>query len=157
MTRRKDTRSNWVTVQILPKCRFKCFRRQSVVDSCIAGFKELEAFGFEFGVMAFPLDHVHLSLNLPKKYSLSNSIGMLKSRSARVIFIEHPGFRKRYPRGSFWSQYEHHQSIGHKSKEEAENYILSQMKHHNVSVIDDRQQKLFSAERGYGNARAQRA
>jgi len=154
MTRRLDTRNNWITVQILPKCRFKCFRRQSVIDSCIKGFKELEAFGFEFGEMAFPLDHVHLSMNLPKNYSLSSAIGMLKSHSAKIIFAEHPGFRNRYPRGSFWSQYEHHQSIGWKSKEDAENYIRSQLKHHNVSIIDDRQQRLtsFAAERGYVNA-----
>lgn len=144
MTKTIDTRNNWITLQILPKCRYKCFRRQSVIDSCIAGFKELEAFGLEFGEMAFPLDHAHLSLNLPKKYSLSDAIGMLKSHSAKIIFAEHPGFRKRYPRGSFWSQYEHHQSIGWKSKEDAENYIRSQMRHHNVAIIDDRQQKIIS-------------
>ena len=148
MTKTIDTRNNWITLQILPKCRFKCFRRQSVIDSCIAGFKELEAFGFEFGEMAFPIDHAHLSLNLPKKYSLSDAIGMLKSHSAKIIFAEHPGFRKRYPRSSFWSQYEHHQSIGWKSKEDAENYIRNQMRHHNVAIIDDRQQKItsFAAE-----------
>ena len=148
MTRKKDTRHNWMTLQILPKCRFKCFRKQSVIDSCIAGFKELEAFGFEFGEMAFPVDHAHLSLNLPKKYSLSDAIGMLKSHSAKLIFTEHPGFRKRYSRGSFWSQYEHHQSIGWKSKEDAEDYIRNQLNHHNVKIVDDKQQRLstFAAE-----------
>ena len=144
-----DTRNNWVTFQFVTKCRYKCFRRQSVIDSCIAGFKELEAFGFEFGVMEFPLDHTHLSLNLPKKYSVQDALIMLKGHSAKRIFAEHQGFRKRYPRNSFWSQYEHHQSIGWKSKEDAENYIRNQLKHHNVTIIDDRQQKLqlFVAER----------
>jgi len=117
-----------------------------VIDSCTSGFKELEAFGFEFGEMGFPLNHAHLSLNLPKKYSVSTAIGMLKSYSAKRIFIEHPGFRKRYPRGSFWSQYEHHQSAGYKDKEGAENYIRNQLKHHNVRIIDDRQQRLLAAE-----------
>ena len=117
-----------------------------MIDSCTSGFKELEAFGFEFGEMGFPLNHAHLSLNLPKKYSVSTAIGMLKSYSAKRIFIEHPGFRKRYPRGSFWSQYEHHQSAGYKDKEGAENYIRNQLKHHNVRIIDDRQQRLLAAE-----------
>ena len=144
MTRATDTRNNWITLQILPKCRYKCFRRQSVIDSCIAGLKELEAFGFEFGEMAFPIDHAHLSLNLPKKYSMQDALIMLKGHSAKKIFAEHPGFRNRYPRGSFWSQYEHHQSIGWKSKEDAENYIRSQLAHHKVSIIDDRQNKLTS-------------
>src|SRR3989344_4747805 len=154
MTRATDTRNNWITLQILPKCRYKCFRRQSVIDSCIAGFKELEAFGFEFGEMAFPIDNAHLSLNLPKKYSLQDALIMLKGHSAKKIFAEHPGFRKRYPRSSFWSQYEHHQSTGHKDKEAAEAYIRSQLAHHNVKIIDDRQQRLstFTVERGYVNA-----
>jgi REP element-mobilizing transposase RayT len=142
MTRRLDTRNNWITLQILPKCRYKCFRRQSVIDTCIAGFKELEAFGFEFGEMAFHIDHVHLSMNLPKRYSVQDALIMLKDHSAKRIFAKHSGFRKRYPRGSFWSQYEHHQSIGWKSKEDAENYIRNQLAHHNVKIIDDRQQRL---------------
>ncbi len=68
MTRRNDTRNNWMTFQFVTKCRYKCFRKQSVIDSCIAGFKELERFGFEFGEMGFPLDHAHLALNLIKLY-----------------------------------------------------------------------------------------
>ena len=153
MTRKPDTRNNWVTLQFVTKCRYNCFRRQSVIDSCVAGIKELEASGFEFGAMNFPLNHAHLSVNVPKKYSVSNAIGMIKSRSAKRIFAEHPGFRKRYQRGNFWSQYEHHQSTGHKDKEASDNYIRNQLKHHNVKIIDDRQQRLsvFTAERGYVN------
>ena len=154
MTRKKDTRNNWITLQFVTKCRYNCFRRQSVIDSCIVGFRELEAFGFEFGEMGFPFDHLHISLNLPKKYSMQDAIIMLKDHSAKRIFAEHPGFRKRYPRGSFWSQYEHHQSTGHKDKEAAEAYIRNQLAHHKVQIIDDRQQRLstFTAERGYVNA-----
>lgn len=139
---KSDTRNNWLTFQFVTKCRYKCFRRQSVIDSCIAGFKELEKLGFEFGEMGFPVNHTHLSLNLPKKYSVSVAIGMLKSYSAKKIFEEHHGFRKRYPKGSFWSQYEHHQSTGHKDKAEADTYIKNQLAHHNVRIIDDRQKRL---------------
>jgi REP element-mobilizing transposase RayT len=148
MTRRFDSRSNWVVFQFLPKCRYKCFRRQSVIDTCIAGFRELEAFGFEFGVMEFPVDHVHLSVNVPKCYSLQDADIMLKGHSAKRIFAEHPGFRKRYPRGSFWAGYEHHESMGRQTREEAENYIRNQLKHHGVTIIDDRQKRLsqFAAE-----------
>lgn len=154
MTRKKDTRNNWITLQFVTKCRYNCFRRQSVIDSCVEGFRELEAFGFEFGEMGFPLNHSHISLNLPKKYSLQDALIMLKDHSAKRIFAEHPGFRKRYPLGSFWSQYEHHQSTGHKDKESAESYIRNQLAHHNVKIIDDRQKRLsaFTAERGYVNA-----
>ena len=137
-----------MTFQFVTKCRYNCFRRQSVIDTCIAGFKELESFGFEFGEMGFPLNHAHLALNLPKKYSVHDALVMLKNHSAKRIFAEHPGFRKCYPRNSFWSQYEHHQSTGYKDKEDAENYIRNQLKHHDVKIIDDRQQRLptFTAE-----------
>ena len=144
----EDTRNNWVVLQFLPKCRYKCFRRQSVVDSCTAGFKELERFGVEFGEFGFSVDHVHLSINIPKEYSLQDAEIMLKSYSAKRIFAEHPGFRKRYPRGSFWAGYEHHESAGRKDRDEAEDYIRNQLKHHGVSIIDDRQQHLstYTAE-----------
>ena len=136
--RKKDTRSNWVVLQFLPKCRYRCFRKQSVVDTCIRAFKEFEALGFEFGVFGFPVNHVHFSVNIPKRYSIEVAEIMLKSRSAKRIFEEHPGFRKRYPRGSFWSGYEHHESAGRRDREDAEAYIRAQLKHHDVEIIDDR-------------------
>lgn len=54
----------------------------------------------------------------------------------------HPGFRKRYPRRSFWSGYEHHESTGLKNLEESSNYCRNQQTHHGVVVIDDCQQRL---------------
>ena len=92
--------------------------------------------------MEFPLDHVHLSVNIPKRYSVQGAEIMLKDHSAKRIFAEHPGFRKRYPRGSFWAGYEHHESAGRKDRNEAEDYIRNQLKHHSVSIIDDRQRHL---------------
>lgn len=139
---RIDTRNNWIVFQFLPKCRYKCFRKQSVVDTCTAGFKELEAFGFEFGTFGFALDHMHLSINIPKKYSLLDAEIMLKDHSAKKIFAEHPGFRKRYPRGSFWAGYEHHESTGRMDRKSAEDYIKKQLEHHGVKRIDDKQKKL---------------
>ena len=75
----------------------------------------------------------------------------MKSYTSRCMFETHPGFRKRYPRGSFWSGYEHHQSTGLTNLEESSNYLRDQQRHHNVKIVDDRQQCL-TAERGYGNA-----
>jgi len=55
------------------------------------------------------------------------------------MFERHPGFRKRYPRGSFWSGYEHHQSTGLTSLEESSRYIRDQQRHHNIVVFDQQQ------------------
>jgi len=146
---RNDTRNNWVDFMFVTKCRYNCFLKQSHIDTCTAAFQELEAFGFEFGTFGFAGNHVHFQANVPKKYSVLVAEIMLKSRSSLRMFEKHPGFRKRYPRNSFWSGYEHHESIGRKDFTESTEYILDQERHHNVKVVDDRQQKLhlFTAER----------
>ena len=81
-------------------------------------------------------------MNLPKKYHVRVAQVMLKSWSAKRMFERQSGFRKRFPRGSFWSGYEHHESTGRKNLEESSNYIRDQQRHHNVNVINDVQQKL---------------
>jgi REP element-mobilizing transposase RayT len=114
------------------------------MNDCEAAFKEFESCGFEFGPIGFGGNHTHFRVNVPSKYSVDVVKGMLKSRSSKRIFEKHPNFRKRYPRGSFWSGYEHHESTGVKDMVAADTYIRSQEKHHNVKVIDDVQKKLMS-------------
>ena len=152
----RDTRNNWVTMMFATKCRYNCFLKQSHIDTCVAAFKELEAQGFEFGKFGFGGNHVHFLVNVPKKYSVQNAEIMLKSHSAQRIFAAHSGFRKRYPRGSFWSGYEHHESTGPKDYAASEAYIIDQERHHGIKVIDDRQQKLsvFTAERDAASQQA---
>ena len=146
---RRDTRNNWVTFMFVTKCRYNCFLKQSHIDTCTAAFHDLEAYGFEYGEIGFGGTHVHLRVNVPKNYSVTVAEIMLKSHAAARMFETHPGFRKRYPRGSFWSGYEHHESTGMKDYRAADTYIRNQATHHNITVIDDRQQKLstFAAER----------
>ena len=83
--------------------------------------------------MGFALNHVQFNVDIPKRYSVQDAEILLKRFTAQRIFAEVPGFRKRYPRGSFWSGYEHHQSIGKDSMESAR-YILSQPEHHHVNA-----------------------
>ena len=145
---RRDTRNNWVTMMFVTKYRFNCFLKQSHIETCTQAFRELEASGFKFDELGFAGNHTHFLVNVPKQYSIQAAEIMLKSRSAKRMFEKHPGFRKRYPRGSFWSGYEHHESTGMKDFNASKAYIIDQQKHHNVVVVDDRQQKLgvFTAE-----------
>jgi len=137
-----DTRNNWVTMMFTTKCRYNCFRKQSHIDTCTQAFRDLERFGFEFGEFGFAGVHVHFPVNIPKQYSVEDAEIMLKSYSAKKMFENHPGFRKRYPRGGFWSGYEHHESTGLKNLDESTTYCRDQQRHHGVTVIDDRQQRL---------------
>ena len=131
-----DTRSNWIMFMFVAKCRYNVFRKRSTIKACEAGFKELEAQGFEFGAFGFAGTHVHLAVNVPEKYSMLNAKTMLKTWSARRVFADKPNFRKRYPRGSFWSGYEHHQGFG-ADQAKAMAYIENQQQHHNVEITAD--------------------
>ena len=143
-----DMRNNWVTFMFVTKCRYNCFKKQSHIDTCTAAFHELKAYGFEFREIGFGGNHTHFQVNIPKRYSAEIAEIMLKSRSSRRMFEQHPGFRKRYPRGSFWSGYEHHESTGLKNLDESAAYIKDQSRHHGIVVVDDRQRPLtaFAAE-----------
>jgi len=137
-----DTRNNWVVFMFKTKCGYQCFRKQSHIDTCTAAFREFEGCDLKFGSIGFGGNHVHFRVDIPKRYSVMDVEIMLKSRSAKRMFENHPGFRKRYPRGSFWSGYEHHQATGEQNMEQADNYIQNQQAHHNVTVINDRQTQL---------------
>lgn len=137
-----DTRNNWITMMFVCKCRYNCFGKQSHINTCVEAFKEFEAQGFEFDEIGFGGTHVHFLVNVPKKYSIMSAEIMLKSRSAERMFEQHPGFRKRYPRGSFWSGYEHHQSSGIQNINQARKYIHEQQEHHNIKVINDTQTRI---------------
>ena len=139
-----DTRNNWVTMMFVTHNRYMCFRKQSHIDTCISAFKELERFGFQFGEFGFAGNHVHFQVDIPKRYSIEIAEIMLKSRSAKRMFEDHPGFKKRYPRGGFWSGYEHHASTGLMNLEESSEYLRDQLYHHKVRVIQDGQQRLFN-------------
>ncbi|MGC9308688.1 MAG: transposase [Thermoplasmatota archaeon] len=144
-----DTWNNWVTMMFVTKYRFNCFRKQSHFDTCQQAFRELENLGFIFGDFGFAgTPHVHFPVNIPKRYSVQDAEIMLKSRSAKRMFERHPGFRRRYPRGSFWNGYEHHESTGIINLAESSAYLQGQPGHRGVSVIDDVQQRLlgFTAE-----------
>jgi REP element-mobilizing transposase RayT len=139
-----DTRNNWIDFMFVCKNRYNCLRKQSVLNDCESAFKEFEYCGFRFGPIGFGGNHTHFRVDIPKRYSVVEAEIMLKSRSSKRIFEKHPNFRKRYPRGSFWSGYEHHQSTGLKDIAASDKYILSQEKHHGVKVINDAQKCLFS-------------
>ena len=128
-----DTRNSWHTFMFVAKCRYSVFGKQKTIDACVEGFRELEAPGFELGKVGFAGNHVHFSVNIPKRYSVEDAETMLKSRSSQLIFAKIPNFRKRYPRGSFWSGYEHHESIG-RDREQAEDYIENQPEHHGIDT-----------------------
>ena len=50
------------------------------------------------------LDHVHLLLEIPPKYSVSQIMGYLKGKSALEIFDKHANLKYKYGNRHFWSE-----------------------------------------------------
>jgi len=141
-----DTRNNWVTMLFVTKNRYNCFKKQQYIDTCTQAFHRMERFGYEFGDFGFAWNHVHFQVNIPKRYSIQTAEIMLKSYTSRCMFETHLGFRKRYPRGSFWSGYEHHQSTGLTNLEESSTCLRDQQRHHNLVVAGQQKLPPWSAE-----------
>ncbi len=50
------------------------------------------------------MDHIHLVLEIPPKYSVSEAVGFLKGKSAIRIFDFHLELKRRYWGRHFWSK-----------------------------------------------------
>ena len=50
------------------------------------------------------IDHVHLLLEIPPKYSVSQIMGYLKGKSALEIFDKHANLKYKYGNRHFWAE-----------------------------------------------------
>ena len=87
-----------------PKYRFRVLEKamaktvQFLIKQ-LCGWKKIEI--IESNVQ---IDHVHLLLSIPPKYSISEVVGFLKGKSAIKIFDMHPELKKRYWGRHFWAK-----------------------------------------------------
>ena len=49
-------------------------------------------------------DHIHLCLSIPPKYSVANTVGFLKGKSAIRIHREYLGRQRQYTGFHFWAR-----------------------------------------------------
>jgi putative transposase len=50
------------------------------------------------------VDHIHLLVSIPPKYSVSSFMGYLKGKSALMIFDRHSNLKYKYGNRHFWSR-----------------------------------------------------
>ena len=50
------------------------------------------------------VDHIHLCLSIPPKYSVSNTVGFLKGKSAIRIHREYMGRKRNFTGMHFWAR-----------------------------------------------------
>jgi len=126
-----DRRRSSYHLVFVPKCRYKVFRNPFIKQMAIEFFKGIgKKHGLVYHALEIVADHLHMFVEVPKKMSIWHVIRLLKALSAKCLFKAFPGFRKRYPRGRFWSGYTYYESIGKVTASKIEKYINeSQSKH----------------------------
>jgi len=70
-------------------------------------------------------DHVHLSVNIPPKFSVSEFVGYLKGKSALMLFDRHPSMGSKWDR-HFWARGYYVATVGNITEEAVAKYIRQQ-------------------------------
>lgn len=73
------------------------------------------------------VDHVHMLVEVPPKYSISSFMGYLKGKSTLMIFDEFATLKYRYGNRRFWAEGYYVSTVGKNEKKIAE-YIQNQLK-----------------------------
>ena len=72
-------------------------------------------------------DHIHMLINVPPKYSISNVMGYLKGKSSLMIFDRHANLKYKYGNRHFWSRGYYVDTVG-RNKKQIQEYIKNQLK-----------------------------
>ena len=70
-------------------------------------------------------DHVHLSISIPPKISISSFMGYLKGKSTLMIYDRHPNLQSKWDK-AFWARGYYVATIGNVTEEAIKKYIEEQ-------------------------------
>ncbi len=70
-------------------------------------------------------DHVHLSVSIPPKMSISTFMGYLKGKSTLMIYDRHPNLQSKWNK-AFWARGYYVATIGNVTEEAIKKYIREQ-------------------------------
>ena len=82
--------------------------------------------GIEILEAAAMPDHIHLSVKIPPKYSVSEVMGYLKGKSSLMIFDRHANLRYKYGNRHFWCRGYYVDTVGRNEKAIQE-YVRNQL------------------------------
>lgn len=72
-------------------------------------------------------DHIHMLVEIPPKYSISQIMGYLKGKSSLIIFDRHANLKYKYGNRHFWCRGYYVDTVGRNEKKIKE-YIQNQLK-----------------------------
>ena len=70
-------------------------------------------------------DHVHMYVSIPPKLSVSKAVGLIKGKSALMIFDRHPEYREKGNR-HFWARGYYCETVGNVNEDTIKKYIQDQ-------------------------------
>jgi putative transposase len=119
-----DARRNSFHFVFVSKYRYNTFRNITISEIVKDIFNVVsQKYNIKIHTQETDVDHIHLFLELPTTMCVQQAICLLKSNTAHNIFTIFPGFKKRYPKGHFWSKYTYYESIGKVTSETVKKYI----------------------------------
>ena len=71
-------------------------------------------------------DHIHLYVEIPPKYSVSEIMGYLKGKSSLMIFDRHADLKYKYGNRHFWCRGNYVDTVGRNAKV-IEEYVKNQL------------------------------
>ncbi|MDY6985665.1 MAG: IS200/IS605 family transposase [Candidatus Thermoplasmatota archaeon] len=108
-----------------PKYRYNMLRKEENLCEGILRETAKER-GIEIVEISVMSDHIHLIAGIPPTMSVSEAFRLLKGTSSYKMFRAKPNFRKRYPKGHFWSPGKFYRSVGDADLETTRNYVRNQ-------------------------------
>ena len=110
-----------------PKYRYNMFKREENKNLCEEILEEVaERHKMKIEELSVMSDHIHAVVEIPPTMSVSQAFHLLKGASSRELFKQKPNFRKRYPRGHFWSPGKFYRSVGDADTETVIQYVRDQ-------------------------------
>ncbi|WP_099466475.1 IS200/IS605 family transposase [Konateibacter massiliensis] len=73
------------------------------------------------------VDHIHMLVRIPPKYSVSEIMGYLKGKSSLMIFERHANLKYKYGNRHFWCRGYYVDTVG-KNTKKIQEYIANQLK-----------------------------
>lgn len=108
-----------------PKYRKKLFEREEVKERAAQLIREIsEEYGFDVVEMEIAIEHVHILLSFPPRYSIGDVVRIIKSITARQLFREFPMLKHKLWSGELWEDGYFARTVGDRmTREVVEQYI----------------------------------
>ena len=78
------------------------------------------------------LDHIHMLLSIPPKYSVAQIMGYLKGKSSLMIFDRHANLKYKYGDRHFWARGYYVDTVG-RNKKQIQEYIKHQLEEDQIA------------------------